>query len=167
MTAAAAGRDVQAERDHAEWAGWHEAQGYERDTGEADISAEAFLAGMQAARDLAAPALRLSLGPCGNHPGHAHAQILDRTDGNAEVWACLHTLAEAAEAKTCEPQPAPALAAAMAETRKVRGQFAAFLDMLHHNGSGYTLRLSGVRLAREYTAAGIPLPERLSHLKGQ
>jgi hypothetical protein len=46
------GRDLQAERDHAEWRGWFEAQGYTDGNFEADSMAEAFLGGMQAQRDL-------------------------------------------------------------------------------------------------------------------
>jgi len=53
-------RDLQAERDHAEWVGWAEAQGYDSNDnyaeyGVTDVS-EAFTAGMQAGRDLAAVA---------------------------------------------------------------------------------------------------------------
>jgi hypothetical protein len=50
-------RDLQAEQDHAEWLGWAEANGYgneyERDFGYDDMR-DAFRAGMQGARDLAA-----------------------------------------------------------------------------------------------------------------
>jgi hypothetical protein len=50
-------RDHQAEQDHAEWLGWAEANGYgnehERDFGHDDMR-DAFQAGMQGARDLAA-----------------------------------------------------------------------------------------------------------------
>ncbi len=59
MTAAASGpeRDLQAEQDHAEWLGWAEANGYgnefERDFGHDDMR-DAFTAGMEAARMLAA-----------------------------------------------------------------------------------------------------------------
>lgn len=45
-------RDQQAERDHAEFAGWFEAQDYTTGAFESDSMAEAFTAGMQAARDL-------------------------------------------------------------------------------------------------------------------
>lgn len=51
-------RDLQGEQDHAEFTGWWEAQGYDADHAQtfygADVMAETFLAGMQAARDLAA-----------------------------------------------------------------------------------------------------------------
>jgi hypothetical protein len=53
-----AGRDPQAEQDHAEFTGWWEAQGYDADHAQtfygADVMAETFLAGMQAQRDLVA-----------------------------------------------------------------------------------------------------------------
>jgi hypothetical protein len=45
-------RDLQAEQDHAEWHGWMDAQGY--DFADDSYQAEAFAAGMQAERDLAA-----------------------------------------------------------------------------------------------------------------
>jgi hypothetical protein len=47
-----AARDLQAEQDHAEWHGWMDAQGY--DFADDSYQAEAFAAGMQAERDLAA-----------------------------------------------------------------------------------------------------------------
>jgi hypothetical protein len=50
------GRDRQAEQGHAEFTGWAEAQGYAEDFPDWDCRAEAFAAGMQAARDLAAVA---------------------------------------------------------------------------------------------------------------
>lgn len=49
-------RDTQAERDHAEWAGWADAQGYVADTGDrpeysiGDMQ-DAFMAGIRAARE--------------------------------------------------------------------------------------------------------------------
>lgn len=54
-----------------------------------------------------------------------------------------------------------------AERDKYREQLNEVLDWFHGTGSGYTARISGVRLAREYTRAGIPVPERLRHLEGQ
>jgi hypothetical protein len=51
------GRDYAAEHDHAEFTGWMEAQGYNsREHFDEDFMAEAFTAGMQAARDYAAEA---------------------------------------------------------------------------------------------------------------
>jgi hypothetical protein len=54
-----------------------------------------------------------------------------------------------------------------AERDQLRQELAGVLDWFAHNGSGYTARISGVRLARQYKRGGIPLPERLSHLEGQ
>lgn len=59
------------------------------------------------------------------------------------------------------------LAAAMAETRRLRERIGRLLDMLGRGSAGYTLRLSGVTVAREYRDAGLPVPARLGHLEGQ
>jgi hypothetical protein len=48
-------RDPQAEQDHAEWRGWMEANAYSTHPDDCEGMAEAFEAGMRAARDLAAP----------------------------------------------------------------------------------------------------------------
>jgi hypothetical protein len=64
-------------------------------------------------------------------------------------------------------QPAPELAAAMAETRLVRDQLARVLGWFASSGSGQTARVSATVLAREYAKAGIPLPAGLKHLEGQ
>lgn len=50
---------------------------------------------------------------------------------------------------------------------KLRAQHKELLDMFHGTDSGQTLRLSGVRLTRMYASAGMPVPDRLSHLAGQ
>jgi hypothetical protein len=113
-------RDLQAEEVTREFAGWAEAQGY--DDSELYSFAEmdeAFAAGMQAARDLDAaqerparfgatggPQLRLAL--CGDHPGEAHAQILDHPAAGLDAWVCLRQLADVAESDASEVTVQPA-----------------------------------------------------------
>lgn len=102
-------RDHQAEQDHAEWHGWMDAQGY--DFADDSYQAEAFAAGMQAERDLAAATgdgtLRTRI-----------ARLAETWEGNPELsteGALLRDLAEILRdelhhASDREPQPSPELA---------------------------------------------------------
>jgi hypothetical protein len=60
-----------------------------------------------------------------------------------------------------EPQPAPELGAAMAETRKVADAANVVLDLFAKGSSGWTARISQVNLARAYRAIGRPVPDEL------
>lgn len=60
-----------------------------------------------------------------------------------------------------QAQPAPELAAAMAETRNVRAVLASVLSWFGDNQSGRYARVSGHILARAYQDGGIPLPDDL------
>jgi hypothetical protein len=116
MTAATPGqapRDRQAEQDHAEFTGWAEAQGIDplgMDYAEhgADGLRDAFTAGMQAQRGLAA------------------AQ-----------------------------QPAPELAAVMAETRDLRALAAEILGSFSPTGGGMSSRVGQVQIAKWARRAGL------------
>lgn len=59
-------------------------------------------------------------------------------------------------------QPAPELAAAMAETRKAREQLATVLGWFGDNQSGRYARVSGTVLARAYRDGGLPVPSELA-----
>jgi hypothetical protein len=46
-------------------------------------------------------------------------------------------------------------------------RYECLLDRFSRGSDGYRARLSGVVLAREYRDAGLPVPDRLSHLEGK
>lgn len=102
-------RDHQAEQDHAEFAGWFEAQGYTTGAFESDSMAEAFTAGMQAARDLA--------GVAGPKPAPSRAEL------ETAMAAALQDLIDESE-----PKPAPELAADLDRLRERVARTAAKLD---------------------------------------
>lgn len=62
-----------------------------------------------------------------------------------------------------QPQPAPELRAALAETRQLREQLADVLGWFCDNGSGHYARVSGTVLAREYKRAALAVPDKLKH----
>lgn len=93
------------------------------------------------------------------------------TERERERWrSCVDAarmMFEAASLDDLQPpaavaaQPAPELAAAMAETREVKGALAVILDLFAKGSSGYTARISQVNLARAYRVAGVPIPSEL------
>jgi hypothetical protein len=140
-----AARDLQAGREHAEWTGWAEANGYgnehARDYGHDDMR-DAFTAGMHAERDLAA------------QEPHAAPEL-------GTAWRLLNE-ARATLAVTQAERDDLAT-----QLDKLRSQHRELLGMFHGTDSGQSLRLSGVRLTRMYASAGMPVPDRLSHLARQ
>lgn len=65
-----------------------------------------------------------------------------------------------------EPRPAPELAAAMAETRRVTETVRPVLDSFRRASDGWRGRVSAVVLARAYAATGT-VPDYLKHVEGQ
>jgi hypothetical protein len=73
-----------------------------------------------------------------------------------------------------EPHAAPELAAAVRaldiardEITGLRNRCGRLLGEFGRGSDGYRARLSGTVLAREYRDAGLPVPDRLSHLEGK
>jgi predicted RNA-binding Zn-ribbon protein involved in translation (DUF1610 family) len=102
-------------------------------------------------------------------------QVTVDGDGNvvepqpAPVYVCPHCGNESDDeavitrCMTChpKPQPAPGLAAAMAETRKVQDILAAILSQFAKGSSGWTARVGQVPLARAWAATREPVPDEL------
>jgi hypothetical protein len=90
----------------------------------------------------------LRLGKCPLHPAQREVQVRSRGE-----WLCLRQFLDLHEEP--QPQPAPELAAAMAETRKLRELVADILTTFTVTGSGHSARVGQVQIAKWRKRAGL------------